>query len=54
MTITNKITTLRSPNQLIESEIQGHLDTQNADGWELIAVDNLVGWYRFFWKKSVE
>lgn len=49
----NKVTSLRSPNQLTDEEIQAHFDTMNADGWDLVAVDNLVGWYRFFWKKGV-
>lgn len=34
------------------SDIQSHIDEQNADGWYLIAVDNLVGGYRFFWAKE--
>lgn len=54
MATTNKITTLRSPQQLTDAEIQAHLDELNADGYFLIAVDNLVGWYRFFWVKMDE
>lgn len=53
MAIFNKITTLRAVSQLTEQEIQNHFDEQNADGWELIGIDNLVGWYRFFWKKEI-
>lgn len=52
--IINKSTTLRSPSILTEEEINSHLDTHNTEGWNLVAVDNLVGWYRFFWEKSVE
>ena len=52
MTIVNKITTLRAPQLLTDAEIQAHFDTENAEGWNLIAVDNLVGWYRFFWEKE--
>lgn len=51
MTI-NKVTRLFSSTVLTEAEIQAHFDEQNADGWYLIAVDNLVGWYRFFWAKN--
>lgn len=51
--VINKVTTLRSPQQLTEEEIQAHIDEQNTDGWSMIAVDNLVGWYRFFWEKTV-
>lgn len=54
MTTLNKITTLRSPQLLTDQEIQAHFDELNADGWKLIGVDNLVGWYRFFWAKDVE
>lgn len=52
----NKVTTLRMANGagLDDSTIQAHFDEQNADGWHLIALDNLVGWYRFFWAKEVE
>lgn len=49
----NKITTLYpTPGTVISnSDIQEHFDELNADGWQLIAVDNLIGWYRFFWEK---
>lgn len=47
----NKVTTLRVSDQLTDELIQSHLDAQNADGWYLITLDNLVGWYRFFWEK---
>lgn len=50
----NKVTQIRGPQQLTDEEIQAHLDDQNADGWELVAIDNLVGWYRLFWSKTVE
>ena len=50
---TNKITTLRSPTSLTDEQIQTHIDEQNADGWYLVGIDNLVGWYRFFWAKVV-
>ncbi len=49
MTI-NKVTTLRA-NELSNDTIQAHIDEQNADGYNLVAVDNLIGWYRFFWEK---
>lgn len=48
----NKVTTLIMPNGLTDSDIQAHIDAQNADGWHLVAVDNLVNWYRFFWAKE--
>lgn len=48
----NKVTTLRT--LLLEDPIiQAHFDEQNAGGWRLVGVDNLVGWYRFFWEKVV-
>lgn len=52
----NKVTTLRPEANaaLVDSDIQAHFDDQNEDGWYLIALDNLVGWYRFFWEKEVE
>ena len=53
MTI-NKVTKLYSPTPLTEEMIQDHIDEQNLDGWSMVAVDNLVGWYRFFWKKEIE
>lgn len=40
-------------NSLTEAFIQTHIDAQNLDGWYLVGVDNLVGWYRFFWAKQV-
>jgi hypothetical protein len=54
MTTINKVTTLRSPQSLTDEQIQAHLDEQNLDGWHLLCVDNLVGWYRFFWSKETE
>jgi hypothetical protein len=54
MTI-NKVTKLRSKKSgcvLDEQEIQDHLDIHNQDGWYLVGVDNLIGWYRFFWSKQ--
>jgi len=56
MTI-NKVTQFRSKNSgsvMDEEEIQAHFDELNADGWFLVGVDNLVGWYRFFWAKVTE
>ena len=53
MATVNKVTTIRNPGQLSDAEIQAHIDAQNTDGWRLIAVDNLVGWYRLFWAKDV-
>lgn len=52
--IINKVTTLFSSDTLTDEQIQSHIDNQNLDGWYLIAVDNLVGWYRFFWSKNSE
>lgn len=49
----NKVTTLRLPQNVTDTDIQAHFDEQNANGWELVAVDNLIGWYRFFWSKVV-
>lgn len=54
MSTINKVTTLRSSQMLTDEEIQTHLDELNADGFHLIGLDNLVGWYRFFWAKDVE
>lgn len=53
MTIVNKITTCYSSN-LEENMIQTHLDEHNSLGYYLVAVDNVGGWYRFFWAKQVE
>lgn len=53
MAILNKVTTLRASQILTNEEIQTHFDEINNDGWSLVAVDNLVGWYRFFWEKVV-
>lgn len=53
MTTINKVTQLRSTD-LNEETIQVHFDELNADGWYLVGVDNLVGWYRFFWAKVIE
>ncbi len=56
MTIENKVTTLYPPAGAVLSDeyIQAHMDEQNIAGYHLICVDNLVGWYRFFWAKEVE
>lgn len=56
MTMINKVTKLRAAQgeTLDETMVQNHIDEQNSDGWNLIAVDNLIGWYRFFWQKEVE
>ena len=48
----NKVTSLRSSEPLTDQIVQDHLDLLNSQGWNLIAVDNLVGWYRFFWAKE--
>lgn len=37
-----------------EDYIQAHIDEQNADGWQLVAVDNMVNWYRLFWAKEAQ
>lgn len=54
--ITNKVTQLRADQgtSLTEEKIQDHFNEQNTAGWNLIGIDNLVGWYRFFWEKEVE
>lgn len=56
MAVVNKVTKLFPENGIIVDEtlIQSHFDEQNADGWYLVGVDNLVGWYRFFWAKLEE
>lgn len=54
MAIENKVTTLRSASVLSDEEIQSHIDSQNEEGWYLVALDNMVGWYRFFWAKITE
>ncbi len=51
MAIINKVTTLRKSAVLSDEDIQAHIDIQNADGWYIICLDNLTGWYRFFWAK---
>lgn len=51
MTI-NKVTKLYSAT-LSEEVIQSHLDSQNTDGWRLISVIDVKGWYRFFWAKDI-
>lgn len=50
----NKVTRLfpQAGTTLTEEVIQAHLDEQNADGWRLVCLDNMVGWYRFFWSKE--
>lgn len=54
MATINKITTLAPIRgvSLTTELIQAHMDEQNANGFHLITVDNLVGWYRFFWAKE--
>lgn len=53
--IINKITKLfpNPGNSLTEIDIQTHIDEQNSNGYYLIAIDNLIGWYRFFWAKEI-
>lgn len=55
MAIINKVTRLYpEPSSIItEEQIQSHIDEQNNDGYYLICLDNLVGWYRFFWAKDI-
>lgn len=55
MAIINKVTELRPINgsDMPITHIQSHIDDMNADGYQLIGIDNLIGWYRFFWSKSV-
>lgn len=53
MAIINKVTKCYA-SSLDEEMIQAHIDEQNALGYYLIAVDNVGGWYRFFWAKQVE
>lgn len=48
----NKVTKLYQPSALTEDKIQEHINEQNSDGWNLVAVDNVIGWYRFFWEKE--
>lgn len=50
----NKVTRLypEAGTTLDETTIQNHLDAQNADGWVLVSLDNMQGWYRFFWYKD--
>jgi hypothetical protein len=52
MTTVNKVTEFRPVTITSIQDIQDHIDAQNADGWQLVCVDNLNGWYRFFWKKD--
>lgn len=53
MATENKVTTLRTTQTLTDEEIQAHFDAMNADGYKLLCLDNLVGWYRFFWVREV-
>jgi len=53
MAIQNKVTKLRNASALTEEEIQEHIDEQNTLGYYLISIDNISGWYRFFWAKEV-
>lgn len=50
--ILNKVTTLFKGKTLTDEDIQEHFDEQNELGYNLITVDNLVNWYRFFWEKE--
>lgn len=54
MLIQNKVTKLYPSlgSTMTEEAIQEHINTQNNDGWYLVHVDNLGGWYRFFWAKE--
>jgi hypothetical protein len=54
MSIINKVTTLRLSQSASDEDIQTHLEEHNGDGWYLVGLDNLVGWYRFFWAKVIE
>ena len=56
MATINKVTSLfpSAGSTVNEAMIQTHIDEQNAQGYYLIGIDNLVGWYRFFWAKMVE
>jgi hypothetical protein len=55
MAIINKVTKLfpQAGSRIDEDAIQAHIDEQNANGYYLIAVTDLIGWYRFFWAKEV-
>jgi hypothetical protein len=54
--IVNKVTKLfpDSGGTLNEDLIQAHIDEQNSEGYYMVGVDNLGGWYRFFWAKVIE
>lgn len=56
MAIINKVTKLfpGAGVPITEESIQAHIDEQNELGYNLVALDNLNGWYRFFWAKQVE
>lgn len=59
MAIINKITkytpATASDGQSVHDEqsIQSHLDEQNQLGYYLIGVEEIGGWYHFFWAKEV-
>jgi hypothetical protein len=54
MAIVNKVTRLCPPGGTMSEElIQAHLDEQNVEGWYLVSLDNISGWYRFFWAKEI-
>lgn len=51
---TNSVTKLYVPGGIPDEQaIQDHLDTQNNNGYSLVAIENMGGWYRFFWEKVV-
>ena len=53
--IINKVTTMvpTEGSTITDQQIQEHIDTQNADGYVLISVVDHLGWFRFFWQKTI-
>lgn len=56
MAVINKITRVYpdAGQTVSDEQVQAHLDEMNTAGWEIVAVIELVGWFRIFWKKTVE
>lgn len=54
--IINKVTSLYSQAgaRITDEDVQAHIDEHNSSGWSLITVTDQLGWYRFFWEKTVE
>ncbi len=55
MATVNKVTSISAATKPVSDEdIQAHINAMNADGYRLVSVINLIGWFRFFWAKEQE